>query len=237
MRLFWRIAMKLIPLVVAGLVLSVNVAMGQDRQSESKNSADERIVEAISIERDRELSEWQFVDDGWKIVTDEEQPIRLVLHKRESNYQPPHRSPLHLALWKTTVKGKFQIDVEVKSTNADYGHRDAVVFFGYHGPDQFYYVHLAKAMDDHANQVFIVNRAARTKISLSTNQGVPWDDQWHHVRVIRDTESGSIAVYFDNMDEPIMTANDKTFVDGRIGVGTFDDTAEFRKVTITQKLP
>ena len=34
-------------------------------------------------------------------------------------------------------------------------------------------------------------------------------------------------LYFDDMENPIMTANDKTFTWGQIGVGSFDDTADW----------
>ena len=45
-------------------------------------------------------------------------------------------------------------------------------------------------------------------------------------------DSGEIAVYFDNMDEPVMTAKDKSFAWGTVGVGTFDDTANFDNVVL-----
>ena len=38
--------------------------------------------------------------------------------------------------------------------------------------------------------------------------------------------------YFDNMDEPVMTAKDTSFQWGTIGVGTFDDTANFDNVVL-----
>lgn len=95
-----------------------------------------------------------------------------------------------------------------------------------------YYVHLGKKTDEHANQIFIVNNAARTKISTKTTAGTDWDDKWHHVRVVRRPASGEIAIYFDNMKEPVMTANDKTFAFGQIGVGTFDDTADWDDIVV-----
>ena len=47
------------------------------------------------------------------------------------------------------------------------------------------------------------------------------------MRIVRQVEPGTIEVYFDNMDKPIMTAVDKTFTHGQVGFGTFDDTANF----------
>lgn len=51
--------------------------------------------------------------------------------------------------------------------------RDACLVFGYQDPSHFYYVHLGKQADDHANQVFIVNDAAQLKISAHVHHPAP----------------------------------------------------------------
>jgi hypothetical protein len=153
-------------------------------------------------------------------------------HEKKSNYKPPHRSPTNVALLKDVSVGEMELTAKVLSTHADYGHRDAVIVFGYQDPAHFYYVHLGKQADDHANQIFIVNDAARTKISLTSTTGTNWDDKWHTVRVVRQPESGEIAIFFDDMEKPVMTAKDKTFGAGRIGVGTFDDTSDWDDIVI-----
>jgi hypothetical protein len=151
---------------------------------------------------------------------------------KQSDYKPPHRSPYNISLLQGHVVGSFQLDAQVKSTHPDYGHRDACLFFGWQGPAKFYYVHLGKAMDDHANQIFVVDSADRTKISTKTTDGTPWNDEWHHVRITRDAKSGEIAVYFDDMENPAMTAKDDRFAWGQIGLGSFDDTTAWDDVTL-----
>lgn len=141
-----------------------------------------------------------------------------------SKVENPVRSPFNRALIKDVKVGSFVLDVKLQSTIKDYGHRDMCLFFGYQNPSHMYYVHLGKKTDDHANQIFIVNNAPRTKISLTTTPGTDWTDNWHHARIVRDVESGSIEVFFDDMSKPAMTAKDKTFVVGQVGAGTFDDT-------------
>ena len=47
------------------------------------------------------------------------------------------------------------------------------------------------------------------------------------MRVERNTKSGKIAVFFDDMKKPIMEAYDKTFTSGRVGIGSFDDMNDF----------
>jgi hypothetical protein len=170
-------------------------------------------------------SRWQPTDaNAWKLEQMGENHVYSQFTKR-SKYDPPHRSPYNIALLRAVDVGSFVLDVKVKSTIPDYGHRDVCLFFNYENPAQFYYVHLGKKMDDHANQIFIVNKADRKKISTKTTPGTNWDDEWHHVRVARDAKSGLIEVYFDDMKTPVMTATDTTFTRGQIGVGSFDDTS------------
>jgi hypothetical protein len=106
------------------------------------------------------------------------------------------------------------------------------LFFGFQDPSHFYNVHLGKQTDDHANQIFIVNGAPRSKISIKTSSGTDWDDEWHRVKLVRRVDDGTIAVYFDDMETPVMTARDKTFTWGRVGLGSFDDTGEWDDVKL-----
>ncbi len=170
---------------------------------------------------------WTMTDDAaWEIKRKDGGGV-LSLHK-QSKYKPPHRSPHNIALLDDKLVGSFQLTAKVKTTTRDYGHRSMCLFFGYQDPAHFYYVHLGQKTDDHANQVFIVNEAPRTKISLETTEGTPWDaEKWHDVKIVRNARSGDIAVYFDDMEKPIMRAKDKTFTWGQVGLGSFDDTGDW----------
>jgi hypothetical protein len=177
---------------------------------------------------------WQATDpQAWKIV-DSRQGKAYSL-RRQSEYKPPHRSPLNYTLVKDLVVGDFVLEADVLSTVKDYGHRDMCLIFGYQDPAHFYYVHFGKQTDDHANQIFIVNDAAREKISTKTTPGTPWDDRWHHVKLTRDAQSGAIAVYFDDLQTPAMTAEDKNFAWGQVGLGSFDDLGDWDNVLVRGK--
>lgn len=193
-------------------------------QQEGVQDSDLELVYSSDFEA--KIDDWTLIDDGWKLKSTDDGQV-LSLHQKKSSYQPKVRSPLHMALLADTKVTDFQLDVRVLSTHKDYNHRDVCLFFGYQSPTQFYYVHLGKKTDPHANQIFLVNNADRTKISTTTTDGTPWDDQWHDVRILRNVESGEIEVYFDDMKTPAMTATDKSFQWGQVGLGSFDDTADF----------
>jgi len=179
----------------------------------------------------RGAGRWRPTDPkAWKVIDTKEG--KAYSQFRQSKYRPPHRSPLNISLIKDLTVGDFTFHAKVQSTARDYPHRDMCVFFGHQDAAHFYYVHLGKKTDDHANQIFIVNGKDRVKISTKTSPGTPWDDRWHRVKVVRSVADGRIAVYFDDMKKPVMTARDRTFTRGQLGVGSFDDTGNWAEVMV-----
>lgn len=179
------------------------------------------------------IGRWEMTDaKAWSVAEDPAGNHVLAL-TGSSEYAPPHRSPLNIALAKDVEFSSFEMTVRLKQTGREYGHRDLCLFFGYRDPAHFYYLHLATKADDHANSIFIVNDAPRLSIAETRTNGTAWDDQFHTVKIRRDAESGKIEVFFDDMTKPVMTATDKNFTTGRIGVGSFDDVGVFDDIHVT----
>lgn len=152
---------------------------------------------------------------------------------KQSKYKPRYRSPLNIALLGGKVFGDCVVEADCLQTGKEYGHRDMVFVFGFQDPANYYYAHIATKADDHANQIFIVKEAPRLKISRQSNAGNNWGlNVWHHVRLERSVSTGSIKVFFDDMAQPIMTAEDKSFGPGWIGFGSFDDTGKISNIKV-----
>lgn len=181
------------------------------------------------------VEHWTATDSkAWKLIDSDGGHAYSLFGK--SDFKPPHRSPLNIALLNDVYVGDFVLEARLRSTTRDYGHRDLCLVFGYQDPAHFYYVHFGKQGDDHANQIFIVNGADRVKISTETTPGTNWTNDWHRVKIERRIEDGRIEVYFDDMAKPAMRALDKTFVKGRIGIGSFDDTGDWDDIKLYGKL-
>jgi hypothetical protein len=193
----------------------------------------------LAFEDDFERPEptgWEFSDrSAWRISSLDRGKKRVLELFRQSAYQPSVRSPLNIALAKAPVLSDFVLDVSVRSTGRDYGHRDLCLFFGHQDPAHFYYVHLGKEADAAANSIFLVNGKPRTSIAERRTRGTPWTDGWHHVRIVRKVGDGLIQVFFDDMRTPAMVAHDRTFTQGRFGLGSFDDTGMFDNLRIWGK--
>ena len=168
--------------------------------------------------------QWQAAGDGRRSY--------LAMVSETGSYKPKVRSPRNIALLKGVEVTDFVFDVALQYTHRDYAHASLCLFFGYQDPEHFYYVHFGKKADAHANSIFLVNGVPRVSIAKTRTDGTDLGRRWHRVRVARDVESGSIEVFLDDMETPVMTTVDKTLTWGRVGVGSFDDRGNFDTVRL-----
>ena len=172
----------------------------------------------------------QFELDGsgeWKIVDG-----KLILSKAGVPAGPLRR-PAALAILKGEPFTEVQVDLDLRSlAGPDVPRRDLDLVFGYQSPKRFYYAHLSAVTDNVHNGIFLVDNADRRRID--NGKGIPRlvDQEWHHVRFKWNGSTGQIFVYFDSSPEPVLSATDRSLTSGLIGVGSFDDTGEFRNIQV-----
>ena len=177
------------------------------------------------------LDRWEVLDPATWRINELDGNHSFEITDRKSDYKPPVRSPGHVALIRDVKLTNFDITFKVRSTKDTGNHRDCCVFFGYQDNQHFYYVHLGAKPDPHSGQIMIVKEAPR--LAITNNQKMtPWDNQWHTIRLVRDVKQGTIQVFFDDMQTPHMEVVDKTFTEGRVGIGSFDDLNEFDDIVV-----
>jgi len=222
----FRILLLLATTCIALLGSSVGLA----QRDESKGMP---LVFSDDFEMGRE--KWETTDDTSWYIHEEDGKKSFGLNKRISDYQPKVRSPHNIALIKDVKLVDFVLMFRVRSTEDTGNHRDCCAFFCHQDAEHFYYVHLGAKPDPASGQIMIVN--AEPRRPLTDNKAlVAWDDSWHTVKVIRDSTAGTIEVFFDDMEKPHLKANDKTFGNGRIGIGSFDDMNDFDDVRLYGKV-
>ena len=127
----------------------------------------------------------------------------------------------------------FTLNVDARLTKFDASNNDLCIAFARQEDTRFYYAHLGVRADGVHHQIHLVDRADRKAITATRTAGTPWKPgRWHRLEVVHDTTTGSIAVYFDDMEKPVLTAKDKTLDHGWIGLGSFDDLGEFKNLEI-----
>lgn len=192
-----------------------------------------QLVYHQDFESPQAIQDFMMTDpNAWKIkVSDHQHTLELF---GESEYASRVRSPFNIAVLKDILVGDFILEVKLAQSGREYGHRDLCLFFGIQSPTNFYYTHIASVADQNANNIFLVNDEPRTNIATKTTKGTDWGatNSWHTARIERDSEEGSIRVYFDDWEAPIMEAKDLHFPTGLIGLGSFDDTGQFDELKI-----
>jgi hexosaminidase len=121
----------------------------------------------------------------------------------------------------------------------DNPHRDMVIVFHYQDPTHFYYVHFSASSDENHNIIGLVNGKDRVRINhepAGASDARLTDMSFHDFKVSYNAETREIKAYLDDMKTPILTATDRTFGHGRVGVGSFDDTGSFDDIKLWGKI-
>jgi len=150
-----------------------------------------------------------------------------------SKYKPPFRSPHNISLINGATMADFVLEAKVLSTGKDGDHRGHVPVLRL--PGRVAFLLRTPGQEDRRpspTRSSIVGGADCRKISTKTSKGTPWDDKWHQVKLVRAAQKGTIEVYFDDMKTPVMTAEDKTFVWGQVGIGSFDDSGHWSDIKL-----
>ena len=189
---------------------------------------DARIRLAPEISEARGLADWELDGNGkWTVRGN-----TLVLAEA-GEPGGPIRRPAALAILKSEPLTNLTLALELRSTApVDLAVRDVLLIFGYRSPAQFYYVHLSARTDAVHNGIFVVNQADRRRLDEPSARAPLTDRNWHRVRLERDVATGRIAVFFDGEATPVLSASDTTLTWGRVGVGSFDETGEFRAIEV-----
>ena len=191
----------------------------------------EKLAYSQNFDSAAAIEDFEFTDPSVWRMSDAGNGSMALECFEQATYEPEFRSPFAIGLISDHQFSSFVMEADLQQTGRVYGHQDMIVVFGFQDPSHFYYSHIAREMDDHANNIFIVNGAPRVKISTKTNSGQDWKS-WHKVKVERELESGRIAIYFDDMKSPVMEATDQSFGAGGIGFGTFDDSGKIDNIRI-----
>jgi hypothetical protein len=175
-----------------------------------------------------DLSAWQFpYPEDWEILGGADEHY---LHMKRMREPGVPRRPLQYALLKNKPVGSFEFQADVRREQ-----RSMMVVFNYVDTLHFYYAHLSVdsgGVQPVHNGVFIVNGGDRKRIAgISAAPALP-DNNWHHVRIARDARTGSIEIFMDRSSQPLFSVTDQTFKCGLIGIGSFNETGDFKNIEL-----
>jgi len=147
--------------------------------------------------------------------------------------QPPPglpRRPQKYALAETAPFRKVTLEAEVRRNG-----RSLVLIYAWQDEAHFNYAHISSDAAEKVhvhNGMFHIFGGERVRISpLDGPPSLPTQD-WTPVRLIFDGDSGRCIVIVNGKRNPSLEAVDLSLRYGRVGLGSFDETGNFRNVRI-----
>jgi hypothetical protein len=173
----------------------------------------------------------------WKVEKLDGSETLSLLVPRPST-QP--RRPTQFALADTPDYLTATVDVEVKKEPKDQRNRknSLIIVYAYRDAAHFNYVHMSDdvgtASPQH-NGIFHVYGGDRVRISPTEGEATLTEEKWYKVKLVYDGRSGKIELYVDGKTSPSFGACDMSLGAGKIGLGSFFDTGQFRNLKIDGK--
>jgi hypothetical protein len=171
------------------------------------------------------------VASDWKISRqDGAEVLTLAEHRGPL---PGPRRPIQFALADGEASERVTVEADVKPLG-----RSLLIVFAYHDAAHFDYAHLSFDTGEQQtvhNGIFHVYGGERVRIS-SERGPAAFSEQgrWYRVKLVYDGATGHVRVTVDGRAVPALEAVDMSLGAGRAGIGSFDETGEFRNVRITR---
>lgn len=165
----------------------------------------------------------------WRIDNSGPEPVLRLIAPRGP--LPGPRRPIQFALADTSDFSTVTVELEARPL----GH-SLIIVFAYRDAAHFDYAHLSidPATREHVhNGIFHVYGGERVRISSEEGSAAfAATNHWYHVRLTRDGNSGSVEVTVDGQPIPALHAVDLSLRTGKVGIGSFDETGDFKNVQI-----
>lgn len=171
----------------------------------------------------------------WKVEKAEGIETLKLLVPRPST-QP--RRPTQFALAETPDYASVTVEAEMKKEPQALRKRrnSLIIVYAWRDKDHFNYAHLSDdngQRSPHHNGIFHVFGGDRVRISSTEGPDTLTEEKWYKVKLTHDGATGKVQVWVDGQTSPSFVACDLSLRSGKVGLGSFFDTGEFRNVRIT----
>jgi hypothetical protein len=166
----------------------------------------------------------------WSITQDGAASVLHLLVGREP--LPGPRRPFQFALAEMKPARKLIVEADAMPLK-----RSLIIVYAYRDASHFDYAHFSTdsaGKQPVHNGVFHVYGGERVRISSTDGPpAFPAINRWFHIKLVWDGATGSVQGYVDGQAVPALHAVDLSLSEGRVGIGSFDETADFKNVKIS----
>jgi hypothetical protein len=164
--------------------------------------------------------EWSFANGELRM---------LVARPQEAN----PRYPVQYAVLEGPDLDSFTLECEVRRDSGS-----LILVYNWQGPAHFNYVHLSVDSPEKVavhNGIFHVYGSDRSRISKAAGPGSLPTRDWIPVRLDYDAPSGKMVARVGGQELPSLTGVDLSLTRGKVGLGSFFETAQFRNFRLTRR--
>jgi hypothetical protein len=145
---------------------------------------------------------------------------------------PGPRRPFQFALTNVADYARLTVEADAKPLG-----RSVMIVFAYLDEAHFDYAHLSIDTGEKQpvhNGIFHVYGGERVRISNARGPAAfAATGRWYRVKLTHDAKTGSVRATVDGQAVPALVATDVSLGMGKVGIGSFDETGEFKNVKIT----
>jgi hypothetical protein len=141
------------------------------------------------------------------------------------------RRPQRIALAETPAFRRVTVEAEVRRAK-----RSLIIVYVWQDDSHYNYAHISSdtaAVTNVHNGMFHVFGGERVRISPLDGEAALPTQEWTPVKLVFDGDSGRCYVEVNGKRNPSLEAVDLSLRHGRVGLGSFDETGDFRGVRIT----
>jgi hypothetical protein len=166
----------------------------------------------------------------WKVA--EENGAETLTLTQGKEPLPGPRRPFQFALADVPAYARVTVEEDAKPLG-----RSVMIVFAYQDEAHFDYAHLSIDTGEKQpvhNGIFHVYGGERVRISNPRGPAsFAATGRWYHLKLTHDAKTGSVRVTVDGQVVPALVATDVSLGAGKVGIGSFDETGEFKNVRIT----
>jgi hypothetical protein len=124
--------------------------------------------------------------------------------------------------------GNFTLTLQVMSDEdlSSNSFADYAAIFGWQDSENYYY--MVASSDPRYSELFVVESGTRTSLGQAPSPLIQ-DNVWHILQVTRSGDQ--ITVEHDG--EVVIEAQDSTYLNGQVGIGSYNDAAHFDDIEVT----
>jgi hypothetical protein len=170
----------------------------------------------------------------WTVQSATDWVVGENLLQLKTSAEPPAgqpRRPTKFALLESKPYTKVTVDAEVRRNG-----RSVILVYAWQDDAHYNYAHISvdtAASQNVHNGMFHIFGGERVRMSSLEGPGSLPTQDWTPVKLVFDGEAGKCYVEVNGKRNPSLEAMDLSLRWGRVGLGSFDETGDFRNVKVT----